>query len=143
MKIFYKYKIYICFILLTSACVEEPIDDSSNNTGTPGVFEQPNRLPFAIYVRDYDTNAPIQNAVVEWDRINIGAGSIALPTSGITDSNGAIEITLTVPNSISSYELQVRRAYTPSGSHGGWLGLHVLSLKTRSMPVLNFYLRKK
>lgn len=137
--------VYFLFLIaLSTSCVEESSDNSSSSSsGAPGVFEQPVNLRFVINVKDYDTNKPISQAVVEWDRINLGPGSIVYPVSGTTDASGKIDITIKAPHTVTSHNLNITRVFSPSGKYYGLSGNYGLKLQKGSIASTTFYLTPK
>jgi hypothetical protein len=111
--------IYILMLFLLTGC-EDSSDSGTSGSKTPGVFEHDYHLVFNCYVKNYNTGAGINGAVVEWVRPGVWPGSVIYPSSGTTNCNGYFSVDFSFPSTRSSWNLSVTRAYVPSGGFNGW-----------------------
>ncbi len=125
----------LLMLLLSVKCEEDCI----NCDHEPGIFDSI-ELRWTIYVKDLNTNQPIANATVEWDQINLGAGSIVYPKSGTTDSNGTISVTITVDSRFTSINVNIRRVFVPSGAYYAFTGLRTITPRENNPATTTFYL---
>jgi hypothetical protein len=134
---FLLFPFLILAALIFNNCeVPTEYEDDDNNSG---VLDNVN-LRFIIYVRNANTNSPISQAVVQWDPIYLGVGSIVYPTSGTTDNEGKIDVMITNTSGITSYNLNIIRVYSPSGSYNGLTPNLGLQLRENSIASYTFYL---
>lgn len=127
----------LIFILSFLISCEKPATES--NGDEPGVFESPNYLHATLYLKDYDSNAPISNATIEWQKELSGPGSIVEVTSATCSSDGKFQLEKSVNNSVSSFNRVITRIYAPG--YSGWAGTQTITMTTGAGPTKTAYLK--
>ena len=127
----------ILIVSLYGGCETTTSDENSSDGA--GVLDN-NHLYFDCYVDNVNTGIPIQGVVVEWDRVGNWPGSIVYPISGTTDAKGFFSVDFNFPTSVTSWNLNVKRAYTPAGGYNGWTTGIVIPLSVNNRKTLRLHL---